>query len=54
MWKRIKLTELLKGIVDLVSNVVISVSIVEDLLPITGKIPQTKLTEMIQSRPLSS
>jgi ParB family transcriptional regulator, chromosome partitioning protein len=52
--KRIKLTELPKDIVDLVSSEEINVSTVEELLPITGKLPQYKLTEMIYSRPLSS
>jgi ParB family chromosome partitioning protein len=52
--KRIKLTELPKDIIDLVSSEEINVSSVEELLPITGKLPQSKLTEMIQSRPLSS
>jgi ParB family transcriptional regulator, chromosome partitioning protein len=52
--KRIKLTELPKNIIDLVSSEEINVSTVEELLPITGKLPQTKLTEMIHSRPLSS
>lgn len=52
--KRIKLTELPKDIIDLVSSEEINVSSVEELLPITGKLPQSKLTEMVQSRPLSS
>jgi ParB family chromosome partitioning protein len=52
--KRIKLTELPKDILDLVSSEEINVSSVEELLPITGQFPQSKLTEMIQSRPLSS
>ena len=46
--KRIKLTELPKDIIDLVSSEEINVSTVEELLPITGKLPQTKLTEMIE------
>jgi ParB/RepB/Spo0J family partition protein len=52
--KRIKLTELPKVIIDLVSNGYVNVSTVEELLPITGKLAQARLTEMVQSRPLSS
>jgi len=52
--KWIKLTKLPKDIVDLVSDVDANVSTVGELLPITEKLPQARLTEMIQSRPLSS
>ena len=52
--KRIKLTELPRDIIDLISRSEISVSIGEELLPIGDKNTQSKLTEVIQERKLSS
>jgi ParB family chromosome partitioning protein len=52
--KRIKLTELPKDIIDLISKSEIRVSTGEELLPIIDKDTQSKLTEIIQERQLSS
>jgi len=52
--KRIKLVELPKDIMELISKSEINISIVEELLPIADKLTQTKLTELIQERHLSS
>jgi len=52
--KRIKLTELPNEIIDLISRSEISVAIGEELLPIGDKDTQSKLTEIIQERKLSS
>jgi len=52
--KRIKLTELPKDMTDLISKSEIRVSIGEELLPIGDKDIQSKLTEIIQERKLSS
>jgi hypothetical protein len=49
-----KLTELPKDIIDLISKSEIKVSIGEELLPIVDKNIQSKLTETIQQRQLSS
>lgn len=52
--KRIKLTELPNEMIDLISRSEISVAIGEELLPIGDKDTQSKLTEIIQERKLSS
>jgi ParB family transcriptional regulator, chromosome partitioning protein len=52
--KRIKLTELSKEVIDLISKSEISISIGEELLPITDKDTQSKVTEFIQEGRLSS
>jgi ParB family transcriptional regulator, chromosome partitioning protein len=52
--KRMKLLELPKGVIDQISKSEINVSIVEELLPITDKHTQSKLTELIRDRQLSS
>jgi len=52
--KRIRLTELPKDMIDLISKSEIRVSIGEELLPIGDKDIQSKLTEIIQERKLSS
>jgi ParB family chromosome partitioning protein len=52
--KRIKLVELPKAVMALISNSEINVSVVEELLPIEDKHIQCKLTELIQDRQLSS
>ena len=52
--KRIKLVELPKDIMELISKSEINISIVEELLPIADKLTQTKLTELIEERHLSS
>jgi ParB family chromosome partitioning protein len=52
--RRIKLVELPKDIVELISKSEINISIVEELLPIADKLTQTKLTELIEERHLSS
>ena len=52
--KRIKLVELPKDIMELISKSEINISIVEELLPIADKLSQSKLTELIQGRHLSS
>ena len=52
--KRIKLAELPKNVTELISKSEINVSIVEELLPIVDKHTQSKLTELIQDRHLSS
>lgn len=52
--KRMKLLELPKDVVDQISKSGINVSIVEELLPITDKNTQSKLTELILDRQLSS
>jgi ParB family chromosome partitioning protein len=52
--KRIKLTELPEDILHLVSSEEINVSTVEELIPITGKLAQHKVAEMIQNKHLSS
>jgi ParB family transcriptional regulator, chromosome partitioning protein len=52
--KRIKLTELPKDIINLISKSEISVSLGEELLPIADKYTQSKVTEFIQEGRLSS
>lgn len=52
--KRIKLVELPKDIVELISTSEISVSTVEELLPVTDKKTQIMLTELVQRKHLSS
>jgi ParB family chromosome partitioning protein len=52
--KRIKLTELPKDVIDLISKSEISVSTGEELLPIGDKDTQSKLIEIIHERQLSS
>ena len=52
--KRIKLVELPKDIMELISKSEINISIVEEILPIADKLTQSKLTELIQERHLSS
>jgi ParB family chromosome partitioning protein len=52
--KRMKLLDLPKDILDLVSNSEINVSTAEELLPIGDKYTQSKLTELIKDRQLSS
>src|SRR5580765_4559328 len=52
--KRIKLTELPKDVVDLISKSEISVSTGEELLPIVDKETQSKLTEIVHEQQLSS
>jgi ParB family transcriptional regulator, chromosome partitioning protein len=52
--KRIKLVELPKDVMELISKSEINISIVEELLPIADKHTQSKLTELIQDRHLSS
>lgn len=52
--KRIKLTELPKDIVDLISKSDITATVGEELLPMADKNAQRKLTEIIQERQLSS
>ena len=52
--KRIKLTELPKEIIGLLSRFELSASIGEELLPIAHKRTQSILTEMIKERQLSS
>jgi ParB family transcriptional regulator, chromosome partitioning protein len=52
--KRIKLVELPKEIMELISKSEINISIVEELLPIADKHTQSKLTELIQDQHLSS
>lgn len=52
--KRIKLTELPKEIIGLLSKFELSVSIGEELLPIADKRTQSILTEMVKERQLSS
>ena len=52
--KRIKLVELPKAVMALISNSEINVSVVEEILPIEDKHIQCKLTELIQDRQLSS
>jgi ParB family chromosome partitioning protein len=52
--KRIKLTELSKDVIDLISKSEISISIGEELLPIADKDTQSKVTEFIQEGRLSS
>jgi ParB family transcriptional regulator, chromosome partitioning protein len=51
--KRIKLAELPKDILELISKSEINISIVEELLPIADKLSQSKLTELVQDRHLS-
>ena len=51
--KRIKLVELPKDIMELISKSEINISIVEELLPIADKLSQSKLTELVQDRHLS-
>jgi len=52
--KRIKLTELPKEMIDLLSKSELSVSIGEELLPIANKRTQSILTEIVKERQLSS
>jgi ParB family transcriptional regulator, chromosome partitioning protein len=52
--KRIKLTELPKGITDLISKSELGVSVGEELLGISDKHVQLKLTESMKERKLSS
>jgi ParB family chromosome partitioning protein len=52
--KRIKLTQLPEDMIDLISNSEISASVGEELLPIRDVHTQSKLTEIIQERELSS
>jgi ParB family transcriptional regulator, chromosome partitioning protein len=52
--KRVKLTELPTDVVDLISKSEISASTGEELLPIVDKDTQSKLTEIIHERQLSS
>ena len=52
--KRMKLVELPGDIMDLISKSEINVSIAEELLPIANKRTQSRLTELIQERNLSS
>ena len=52
--KRIKLTELPKDMIDLISTSEISATIGEELLPIVDKDVQSRLTEVIRDRQLSS
>ncbi len=52
--KRIKLTELPKDVVDLISKSEISVSTGEELLPIVDKDTQSKLSEIVHEQQLSS
>jgi len=52
--KRIKLTELPKDIINLISKSEISVSIGEELFPIIDKHTQSRITQIIQKRQLSS
>lgn len=52
--KRMKLVELPKDILDLISSSEINVSTVEELLPIVDKHTQSKLTQLIKDRQLSS
>jgi ParB family transcriptional regulator, chromosome partitioning protein len=52
--KRIKLTELPEDMIDLISKSEISVSIGEELLPLVDKNVQSRLTEFILERQLSS
>jgi ParB family transcriptional regulator, chromosome partitioning protein len=52
--KRMKLIELPKDVMDLISKSEINVAIVEELLPIVDKHTQSKLTGLIQDRHLSS
>jgi ParB family transcriptional regulator, chromosome partitioning protein len=52
--KRIKLTELPKDVLDLISKSEINVSTGEELLPIVDKDAQSKLTQFIRQRQLSS
>lgn len=52
--KRIKLTQLPKDMIDLISNSEISATIGEELLPIVDKNVQSRLTEFIRERQLSS
>ena len=52
--KRIKLTELPKELIDLLSKSELSVSIGEELLPIANKRTQSILTEIVKERQLSS
>lgn len=52
--KRIKLTELPEDMIDLISNSEISATIGEELLPIVDKNIQSRLTEFIRERQLSS
>jgi len=52
--KRIKLTELPKDMIDLISTSEISAAIGEELLPIVDKNVQSRLMEIIRERQLSS
>jgi len=52
--KRMKFTELPKDIIDLISNCEVNVSAVEEILPIVDKDTQSKLTQLIKNRQLSS
>jgi len=52
--KRIKLLELPKDVRELISKSEINVSIGEELIPIADKHTQSKLTELIQEKNLSS
>ena len=52
--KRVKLTELPKDIIELISSSEISASTGEELLPIADRDTQSKLTKMIYERQLSS
>jgi ParB family transcriptional regulator, chromosome partitioning protein len=52
--KRIKLVELPRDVKELISKSEINVSIAEELLPISNKNTQSKLTELIQEKNLSS
>jgi ParB family transcriptional regulator, chromosome partitioning protein len=52
--KRIKLTDLPKDIINLISKSEISVSIGEELFPIIDKHTQSRITQIIQKRQLSS
>jgi ParB family transcriptional regulator, chromosome partitioning protein len=52
--KRKKLVDLPNDILDLISNSEINVSTIEELLPIGDKHTQSKLTELIKDRQLSS
>jgi ParB family transcriptional regulator, chromosome partitioning protein len=54
IWKRMKLLELPKDVFDLISKSEINVSVAEELLPIMGKRTQSKLTELIIDKHLSS
>jgi ParB family chromosome partitioning protein len=52
--KRMKLLELPKNVIDLISKSEMRVTVVEELLHISDKCTQSKLTELIQDEHLSS